>query len=638
MYNYLKFDAASIQQLLQEKLYSSGLYTDQLYPGSDTKILIDLFSWTFGVLTYIMNNNAANAIFQDVQLYENLNRIVKLLSYKPRGYLTANAPFSIQTSDIMFVQQNKIGDICTIPKFSYIQTSNTDSNGNPVCYSFINDFTFNTYSYKNIDGTYNTYVITPRSWPILYNGKFKKYNNEFTATGIPYETFLIAGLGPDIPNTTPAFLDHNNFHVYIQTTDINSSKSVFVEWTQVNSLVLDATYNSTAFQLRLNQNKLYVLKFGDNVHGKQLYPGDTIHIVYLLSNGQAGQIDVSQLQSSVIKLNIEGFSDTMSMLNVCFNGIESFTKTYSGLFLNNGMFVSQIQSLKLVNTQKSTSPYDYEEINSIKEYAPSFFRMGNRLITINDFTNYIKNVYYNNINDVWVCNNIEYTTIFYNWLLKYGVLNINIIQDGYLYSNACSFNNVYIWLLPNNTLQVSTNLKNIIIEDCNKIKCVTAQIIPLNGILTHFIPYIQNENFLLDIMNIQSYKQQFSKIKIKLIKRANAFISNQKIIEQVNLIITNYFKNKKLVFGSIINLGEIQQQILNLGYIQSIKTVNIMDESDIKWVQGLSFAAFTPLLINNNDFQIFTQSKQLLPFQYASLYSQSLINQIEIENDNSFKI
>ena len=67
MYQYLNFDATSIQQLLQQKLYASGLYTDQMYPGSDSKILIDLFSWTFSALTYIMNNNAANAIFDDIE-------------------------------------------------------------------------------------------------------------------------------------------------------------------------------------------------------------------------------------------------------------------------------------------------------------------------------------------------------------------------------------------------------------------------------------------------------------------------------------------------------------------------------------------------------------------------------------------
>lgn len=302
------------------------------------------------------------------------------------------------------------------------------------------------------------------------------------------------------------------------------------------------------------------------------------------------------------------------------------------------MFQTETQSLKISNIQKSTTPYDYENVSSIKEYAPSFFRMGNRLITKDDFTNYIKNNYYSNINDLWVCNNIEYTTIFYNWLLKYDALTINIVQDFYLFSNACNFNNVYLWLLPNNTLEIPLNLKNMIINDCNKLKCATAQLVPVNGILTNFIPYIQNSQYPLNINDPDSFKQKFSNIRIRIIKNPNTFISNQKIIEQVNMIIINYFNNKKLKFGSNINLSEIQQQILNLGYIQSIKTVNITDESNIIWIQGLSFAMFTTSLIDNKDFQLFTQSKQLLPFQYSNLYAETLIGQIEIQNDNTFKV
>ena len=59
----LKFDASSIQELLTRKLIDSGLYSDQIYPGSDTRILIDLFSWMFNVIMYNLNNSASNALF-----------------------------------------------------------------------------------------------------------------------------------------------------------------------------------------------------------------------------------------------------------------------------------------------------------------------------------------------------------------------------------------------------------------------------------------------------------------------------------------------------------------------------------------------------------------------------------------------
>lgn len=78
-YDYLRWDAQSIQELLRRKLLESGLLTDQVYPSSDVKILMDLFAWVFDVLTYMLNNAASDVLFSDTHLYENINRLVKLL-------------------------------------------------------------------------------------------------------------------------------------------------------------------------------------------------------------------------------------------------------------------------------------------------------------------------------------------------------------------------------------------------------------------------------------------------------------------------------------------------------------------------------------------------------------------------------
>ena len=131
--DFLKYDASSIQELLRRKLLESGLYTDQIYPGSDTRILIDLFAWTFDVLTYILNSNAADTLFEDTEVYENLNKIVKLLSYSPKSFITSNCEFSISCN----LDDNNGETYCTIPRFSYIDTGKHDSKGNPIKYSFV---------------------------------------------------------------------------------------------------------------------------------------------------------------------------------------------------------------------------------------------------------------------------------------------------------------------------------------------------------------------------------------------------------------------------------------------------------------------------------------------------------------------
>ena len=74
--DFLKYDAASIRELLRRKLLESGAYTDQIYPGSDISILIDLMSWMFNVFTYMLNENASDVLFADSNVYENLNKMV----------------------------------------------------------------------------------------------------------------------------------------------------------------------------------------------------------------------------------------------------------------------------------------------------------------------------------------------------------------------------------------------------------------------------------------------------------------------------------------------------------------------------------------------------------------------------------
>ncbi len=52
--DYLNFDAASLKDLITNKLNEDGSYTDQLFEGSDLSVLIDVFCYFF-VFTYIFS-------------------------------------------------------------------------------------------------------------------------------------------------------------------------------------------------------------------------------------------------------------------------------------------------------------------------------------------------------------------------------------------------------------------------------------------------------------------------------------------------------------------------------------------------------------------------------------------------------
>ena len=453
-YDYLRWDAQSIQELLRRKLLESGILTDQLYPASDVKILMDLFAWTFDVLTYMLNNSAADVLFSDTNIYENMNRLVKLLSYSPKGYLTCSSEFLISTNSNQTFEE----DTCIIPKFTSIDTGKTDKYGNSIKFSFITDYPFTVY---------NSTVVTPKAWPVLYNGQFKKYSSVFTANGIPYELFTLNGLNPNNENN-PIYIDHNNFHVYIETINETTGDITYKEWKQTNNLVLDATYNSEMYELRLDENKNYTIKFGDNIHGKQLKLGENIHIIYLQSNGEDGKIDTNEISESTISLSIDGFSSTTELMDICFGGFESFKRNYGALYILNGLFIQTCNKFVLTNIRESTLPQGYETVNSIRENAPSMFRLGNRLITENDYKTYILTNYKDRVHDIYVCNNTTYTTNFFQWLNKYNKLNIDIRKYYYRFADACDFNNIYLWIKPTYEGQISDSDLNINTDDFGK--------------------------------------------------------------------------------------------------------------------------------------------------------------------------
>jgi hypothetical protein len=77
---------------------------------------------------------------------------------------------------------------------------------------------------------------------------------------------------------------------------------------------------------------------------------------------------------------------------------------------------------------------------------------------------------------------------------------------------------------------------------------------------------------------------------------------------------------------------------METGYIESVSTQFIApdDPNNTFKVEGLSFGFYTSTLLNCEDFEIINKSKTLLPFQYVSLYTKSLLDAIEVINDDSY--
>lgn len=342
----LKYDASSIQELLRRKLFETGLYTDQIYPGSDTRILIDLFAWTFEVLTYMLNNNVSDTLFDDTEVYENLNKIVKLLSYNPQSYKTSYAEFFITS-----LYDQSVSMTCTIPKYASIEGSGKDSNGKTVKYSFIKDYTFDIE---------NGSVTANREDLILYNGEFVHYEFDQETQGSNYELFIMSEVCPD--GDSEAYIDTIGIGIYLEKVN-DDGETFYTEIKPINNLVLEAGPNDMVCEMRFNEYKELTFKFGDDLHGKTLPHGGKLHVIYLNSNQDQGIIDSNQLNSTELKIEIKNIADINQLMSMCYGGVDNFISNYGSLF-ENGSYINTY--LNIFNISNSSKVKNYETVEEIK--------------------------------------------------------------------------------------------------------------------------------------------------------------------------------------------------------------------------------------------------------------------------------
>ena len=92
--DFLRFNAFAIKDLIIRKLAQDSNYTDQIYPGSNLNILIDIISYMYQTLMFNLNSAAAESMWSDTNIYENINRLSQFLGYNPHGMNPASAIFS----------------------------------------------------------------------------------------------------------------------------------------------------------------------------------------------------------------------------------------------------------------------------------------------------------------------------------------------------------------------------------------------------------------------------------------------------------------------------------------------------------------------------------------------------------------
>jgi hypothetical protein len=566
---YVAFDATSIRQLIINRLNEQKVFTDQNYVGSNLASIIDIISYAFHTLIYYLNKTSTESMFSEAQLYENINRIVKLIDYSPIGFQTSTLSFTCSALNLT------TGNLYTIPRYSYVLVNN-------IPYSFNEDITF----LKSVAGTE---VLTELSeQKLLYQGSYQEYPIQ-TAAGEENETILLD------PGST--LIDHFNIDVFVKPL----KTEVWEQFTKTPNLFLE-TGTAKKYEIRLNPNKRYEIKFGNDINGQKLQTGDQVAIYYLASQGSQGEIGPQALN---------GNSELIRYNTIQYNQILNDIFATQFRYLQSNEFINLVFS----NSTNSTPVKEAETADQIRQTAPATYRSQYRLVTTRDFENYIQTNFTNLISDVRCINNWGYVSRYLKYFYDIGITDpskteralFNQIQ----FADACNFNNLYLLVVPRSTTQRFNYLlpaqKELINSSLQNIKMATVETVFVDPVYkaidfgitntpTDFLPEVDTNNCYLEI-----------------IKRTSSRRDNSSIINDVVNVIKNYFNRDNISLQQIVDLREITQSILN---VDGVDTFFTRKQSDpLLKAEGLSVFIWNPIY-PNNDKKTTTNNIALEVFEY----------------------
>lgn len=592
---YAAFDAVSLKQLLTNRIKSSGLFPDIDYEGSNINGLVDVIAYSYHVLLFYLNQTASDSMFSQAELFENMNKIVSLIGYKPTGNCTSSLNVSVSAEASL-----ASGYSYTIPRFSNIMLGN-------VPYSINSDINFQkTTSVEEA-------IKSIGENNLLYQGIFREYPI-YVGIGENFEQFTVnIDYSGDV---SYKMVDYNNLYVFVR--DANTEK--WSEWKEVNTLYI-ANSISKVFEKRLNEYGHYEIKFGNDINGKRLNRGDYVAIYYLESDGRRGIVGTNASKSGkMVLFNTVLFSEI-------FTDIKNETSNY--------ISANDILKLKFDNQYESVPPTFIESVENIRKNAPLTFSAQNRAVTTSDYESFVDKNFSNIIQSVKAVSNKDYTSqylaYFYDLGLERPNLDDKLLFNQVSFNDACDFNNVYLFCVPrlgaivNETTPVDLffSQKQSVINKLNTVKMVNQNIVVSDPIYIAFdigLPSLSETTLTTDIRN---------ETKIRITRDPNQIISKEQIKSSVLSYITDFFSQSNNELGQFVDLSQLSFDILNLTGVKTLETVRSVESGEYK-VPKLNFIYWNPLY-KSSPVTSLGQNITLKFFEFPFFYEISnLINKIEV--------
>ena len=293
----------------------------------------------------------------------------------------------------------------------------------------------------------------------------------------------------------------------------------------------------------------------------------------------------------------------------------------------------------------TTSSKNEQSVEDIKQYAPQWFKMGNRLLTRSDYEFFVKtNI--PQVIDVKCMNNWEYLASFYKWLFdcgtrfhtdssvpgRYYFEESRFIRNGFDMVDAADANNIYLWVKVQNDMTIE-DVKQTLIDSfgMNYLKILTSEIQVLRPIDVIFdicacypdVGAVYAKQGRFD--DFVEYATGDSYLEITI--DDECIYSNSYILNRIQMIFEKYFTQQNLKIGQNINISDILDEIYSIGGIVRVRTVfspknptvyNLVPAGSCepRAIDGISLISWTNGFIDHGeDIQIGNVSRHLQNFQ-----------------------
>jgi hypothetical protein len=565
---YVAFDAMSLRQLIINRLNEQDVFKDQNFLGSNLAAIIDIVAYSYHTLIYYLNKTSSESMFSEAQLYENINRIVKLIDYSPIGFQTSTLAFNCSADSL---DQS----LYTIPRYSYIISNN-------ILYSFNEDITF----VKTQDQILES-LDELAEQKLLFQGLYQEHPIQ-TASGDDNEIIIL--------NPQDNLVDHFNIDVYVRPKQTQRWE---IYTPSANLFLEDGS--AKKYEIRLNQNKRYELKFGNDVNGVKLNTGDEVAIYYLASQGQNGVVGPGAINNSQL---------------VRFNTLQ-FNEIINDVFADQFRYLTddEMLNLKFRNFASSTPIKDAETVDQIRQTAPANYRSQYRLVTTRDYEVFVRTNFTNLLADVRCVNNWDYVAGYLKYFYDIGITEPSKTERALFnqvqYADSCNFNNVYLLVVPRS---VSRNLdylvpaqKELINSSLLTSKMATTETVFMDPVYKAISIGITSSLLTVDPVVEEEL------CELEIIKRTSSRRDNQSIVNDIVNTFQKYFARNTTKLGQTVDTRSLTQQILDVDGVETFFTVRV-DDPTIK-SEGLSLFIWNPVY-PDRDKNVTTNNIPLRYFEY----------------------